>query len=241
MRSLGIDVGLHHHDAVLVDDRAVVRSPVRFSDPSRLEELIEAWRPEVVAIDSPPCFAPSGTSRAAEHLLHRRGIRIFPCPCAERAEGNAFFDWMRAGFDLFASAAKAGFAVGLDASAVRSRAVEVYPHGSAVILRGARPAPGTLRTARGKRAWRAQVLADNGVSVGDRATVHQVDAMLAALTGARALEGFASAVGRPEEGVIVVPVRALLDHYEAEGATPRPSTHDSARGALPPCTLHPCE
>jgi predicted nuclease with RNAse H fold len=220
VRSLGIDVGLRSHDAVLLDDRALVDAPVRFSEPGRLDELIDAWRPDVVAIDSPPSFAPNGTSRAAERLLHRRGIRIFPCPCAERAEGNAFFDWMRAGFDLFATAAKAGFGIGLDASAVHGRAVEVYPHGSAVILRGARPAPGTLRSARGKRAWRAQVLTDNGVSVGERATVHQVDAMLAALTGVRALEGVASAVGRPEEGVIVVPVRALLDHYEAEGATP---------------------
>jgi predicted nuclease with RNAse H fold len=220
VRALGIDVGLHHHDAVLLDDRAVVHAPVRFSVPSRLDELIDDWRPEVVAIDSPPNFAPTGTSRAAERLLHRRGIRIFPCPCAERAEGNAFFDWMRAGFDLFAAAATAGFGLGLDASAVHGRAVEVYPHGSAVILRGARPVPGTLRSSRGKRAWRAQVLADNGVSVGERATVHQVDAMLAALTGVRALEGVASAVGRPEEGVIVVPARALLDHYEAEGATP---------------------
>ena len=213
---MGIDVGLHHHDAALLCDRAVVHTPVRFSDPSRLDELIDAWRPEVVAIDSPPSFAPSGTSRAAERGLHRRGIRIFPCPCAERAEGNAFFDWMRAGFDLFATAAKAGFGLGLDASSVHGRAVEVYPHGSAVILRGARPAAGTLATARGKRAWRAQVLADNGVWVGERASVHQVDAMLAALTGVRALEGVASGVGRPDEGVIVVPVRALLDHYDAE-------------------------
>jgi predicted nuclease with RNAse H fold len=220
VRSLGIDVGLRSHDAVIMDDRAVVDAPVRFSDPSRLDELIDAWRPEVVAIDSPPSFAPSGTSRAAERLLHRRGIRIFPCPCAERAAGNAFFDWMRAGFGLFATAAKAGFGVGLDASAVAGRAVEVYPHGSAVTLRGARPAPGKLRTSRGKRDWRAQVLADNGVSVGDLATVHQVDAMLAALTGVRALEGVASAVGRTDEGVIVVPVSALREQYEVERATP---------------------
>ncbi|HEY1636064.1 MAG TPA: DUF429 domain-containing protein [Acidimicrobiales bacterium] len=220
MRSLGIDVGQHHHDAVLLDGRAVAHAPVRFSDPSRLDELIDVWRPEVVAIDSPPSFAPSGTSRAAERSLHRRGIRIFPCPCAERAEGNAFFDWMRAGFGVFATAARAGFAVGLDASAVHGRAIEVYPHGSAVTLRGARPAAGTLRTSRRKRAWRAEVLADNGVWVDDRATVHQVDAMLAALTGGRALEGVASAVGRPEEGVIVVPVPALLDHYEDEPASP---------------------
>jgi predicted nuclease with RNAse H fold len=218
VRSLGIDVGQYHHDAVLLDGRAVAHAPARFSDPARLDELIDAWSPEVVAIDSPPCFAPSGGSRAAERSLHRRGIRIFPCPCAERAEGNAFFDWMRAGFGVFASAAQAGFEVGVDASAVHGRAIEVYPHGSAVTLRGARPAAGALRTARRKRAWRAQVLADNGVLVDDRATVHQVDAALAALTGRRALEGFASGVGRPEEGVIVVPVTALLDRYEPEAA-----------------------
>jgi hypothetical protein len=156
----------------------------------------------------------------AERALHQRGIRIFPCPCADRAEGNAFFDWMRAGFDVFATAATAGFELGLDASAARGRAVEVYPHGSAVTLRGARPPAGTLRSSRGKRAWRSQVLADNGVHVDAACTVHQVDAALAAFTGVRALEGAASSVGRPEEGVIVVPVRSLLDRYEPEGTTP---------------------
>jgi hypothetical protein len=131
---------------------------------------------------------------------------------------------MRVGFDLFATAAKAGFELGLDASAVRGRAVEVYPHGSAVTLRGARPPAGTLRSSRGKRAWRAQVLADNGVCVDAAFTVHHVDAALAAFTGVRALEGAASGVGRPEEGVIVVPVASLRDRYEPEGATPRPVT-----------------
>jgi predicted nuclease with RNAse H fold len=219
VRSLGIDVGQHHHDAVMLDGRAVVDAPVRFSDASRLRDLVETWRPEVVAIDSPPCFAPGGTSRWAERSLHRRGIRIFPCPCAERAEGNAFFDWMRAGFGLFVAAAEAGFPVSVDASAVRGRAVEVFPHGSAVTLRGARPAAGTTRSARRKRAWRSQVLADKGVHVGAGCTIHQVDAALAAFTGARALEGAASGVGRPEEGVIVVPVRSLHDRYEPEGTT----------------------
>jgi len=220
VRSLGVDVGQYHHDAVLLDGRVVARAPVRFSEASHLADLIEAWCPDVVAIDSPPCFAPTGASRLAERALHQRGIRIFPCPCAERAEGNSFFDWMRSGFDLFAAAAEAGFAVGADASAVQGRAVEVYPHGSAVVLRGARPAAGSLRSARGKRAWRARVLVDNGVHVSAACTVHQVDAALAALTGVRALEGAASGVGRPDEGVIVVPAPALLDHYEAESTSP---------------------
>jgi hypothetical protein len=52
-------------------------------------------------------------------------------------------------------------------------------------------------------------------------TVHQVDAALAALTGIRALEGAASGVGRPDEGVIVVPVISLLDSYEPEVSIPR--------------------
>jgi predicted nuclease with RNAse H fold len=216
MRSLGIDVGLRHHDAILLDRHAVPHTPVRFSDPSLLGDLVESWRPEVVAIDAPPSFAPSGGSRLAERELHRRGIRVFPCPSAERAEGKAFFDWMRTGFELFAVAAEAGFELSVDARAARGSAVEVYPHGTAVALRGARPAAGVLRTSSRKRAWRAQVLADNGVGVDATWTVHQVDAALAALTGIRALEGAASGVGRPDEGVIVVPVISLLDSYEPE-------------------------
>lgn len=219
MRSLGVDVGQHHHDAVLLDGRAVAHAPVRFSDPRQLKELLEAWRPEVVAIDSPPRFAPTCTGRAAERALHRRGIRIFPCPSAERAEGKAFFDWMRTGFKLFAAAASAGFEVGCHASAVRHQALEVYPHGSAVTLRGALPPAGMLRSVAGKRGWRTQVLADNGVYPGPGWTVDQIDAALAAYTGVRALEGAASAVGQPEEGVIVVPVTDLHDRYEPEDAT----------------------
>lgn len=231
-RSLGIDVGLHHHDAVLLDGRAIAHTPVRFSDPRALADILQAWQPDVVAIDSPPSFAPSGSSRLAERELHRRGIRIFPCPSPERAEGIAFFDWMRVGFELFVVAAKAGFEVGVDASAVRRRAVEVYPHAAAVVLRGARPAAGTLRTARRKRDWRAAVLVDHGVPVGATCTVHQVDAALAALTGIRALEGAASGVGRQEEGVIVVPVSSLLDRYEPESTTsPQLSAIVGARGA----------
>jgi len=220
MRSLGIDVGLHHHDAILLDGRAVPHTPVRFSDPSLLRDLVKSWCPEVVAIDAPPSFAPSGGSRLAERELHRRGIRVFPCPSAERAEGKAFFDWMRTGFELFAVAAEAGFQLSVDAYAARGCAVEVYPHGTAVALRGARPAAGVLRTSSRKRAWRAQVLADNAVGVDATWTVHQVDAALAALTGIRALEGAASGVGRPDEGVIVVPVNLLLDSYKPEEAGP---------------------
>jgi predicted nuclease with RNAse H fold len=216
---LGIDVGERRHDAVLLDRRVVACAPVRFSDPRQLKDLLEAWRPAVVAIDSPPRFAPTPAGRAAERELHRRGIRIFPCPCAERAEGNAFFDWMRTGFELFAAAASAGYEVGRDASAVHGRALEVYPHGSAVTLCGARPPTGTLRSVGGKRAWRAEVLADNGVSVDACWSVDQVDAALAAYTGGRALEGAASAVGRPDEGVIIVPVKHLRERYEPEDAT----------------------
>jgi predicted nuclease with RNAse H fold len=216
VRSLGIDVGLHHHDAVLLDGRAAPHAAVRFSEPSLLGDLVECWRPEVVAIDAPPSFAPSGGSRLAERELHRRGIRVFPCPSAERAEGNSFFDWMRTGFALFAVAAEAGFELSVDARAVRGSAVEVYPHGTAVALRGARPAAGVLRTSSRKRAWRAQVLTDTGLDVDAAWTVHQVDAALAALTGVRALEGAAIGVGRPDEGVIVVPVVSLLDSYLPE-------------------------
>src|SRR5262249_48953424 len=139
MRSLGIDVGLRHHDAVLLDGRAFPHAPARFSDPNLLGNLVGSWRPDVVAIDAPPRFAPSGGSRSAERELHRRGIRVFPCPSAERAEGNSFFDWMRTGFELFAVAAKAGFELSLDPGVVRGRAIEVYPHGAAVALRRARP------------------------------------------------------------------------------------------------------
>lgn len=114
------------------------------------------------------------------------------------------------------AAAAAGYPVSTDPDDVRARSLEVFPHATAVVLRGARPPLGCTRRTRSKREWRTCVLTDAGVDVSPLRSVHDVDAALAAITAARALAGEATAVGDPDEGVVVVPVRALRDRYERE-------------------------
>jgi hypothetical protein len=54
-----------------------------------------------------------------------------------------------------------------------------------------------------------------GVRTEDLTTIDQIDAALAALTGVLVLDGLASYLGDPREGVIVVPARALAPIYRA--------------------------
>ncbi len=53
------------------------------------------------------------------------------------------------------------------------------------------------------------MLASHGVDVDGLPTVDRIDAALAALTGVLALEGSASFLGDPAEGVVLVPVAEL--------------------------------
>jgi predicted nuclease with RNAse H fold len=217
VRSLGIDVGVGKGlDLVLLDQRLVplhVLSRVRVPDVSR---LIGELRPDVVAIDAPPRWAPNGRSRLTERELATLNIQSFNTPGREHGEGNRFYGWMRIGFDVYERAEAAGFPTYRSGKPLRTT-LEVFPHASAVVLAGALPPKGAR-----KRAWREAVLRGQGVRTDELTSADRVDAALAALTGLLALGGKRFAPGDPTEGVIVVPSASLpATPYRPAARAPR--------------------
>jgi predicted nuclease with RNAse H fold len=200
VRALGIDVGVSKGlDLVLLDERMTpvhVRS--RFRLPA-LGDLLDELQPDVVAIDAPPTWAPSGRSRLTERILAECNIHAFNTPAETHGSGNRFYEWMEVGFAVFETAAAHGFPR-YRAGEPSGTAIEVFPHASAAVLAGCLAPVGI-----GKRTWRERVLRAHGVRTTELSTVDRVDAALCALTGLLALQGKHFAPGDPKEGVIVLP------------------------------------
>ncbi len=225
MRVFGVDVSLGRGlDVVLLEDMVVKETWNRMG-PRALTELLWTHRPHAVAIDAPPKAGlgllrddaerarlpvppPAGkhlARRVAEYELSRRGIGSHQT----HYEEAKLFSWMTAGFEVFAAARGAGYAVYLGPGRARRMALEVFPYASYVALSGCL-SPGR----RWRAAWRRAVLAEAGVAgLPEIAGIDLLDAACAAFTGARFLDGEGSFVGDPREGVIVLPVHRLEDHY----------------------------
>jgi predicted nuclease with RNAse H fold len=202
--AIGIDVAEPRKglDLVALDrDRNVLTRACRLT-VSDAVSLTLALKPAIVCIDSPSAWSTSGRSRLAERELARISIQSYrtgPDP-----GDHPFYRWMRIGFELFESLAPAyPLYRGGDPT---GRAAEVFPHATACLLAG------RLRErATPKHAFRRQTLRRAGVRSPELTTADQIDAALAALTGLVALEGAHSAVGDPNEGMILLPVRHLPD------------------------------
>jgi hypothetical protein len=144
------------------------------------------------------------------------GVHIFLTPSDPDRYAHHFYDWVRVGAQAFDAAAAAGYARQRDRGVVRACALEVFPHATAVCLRGGLPPPGTTKRVVTKRAWRLKTLETAGVDPSglcrNRAgtpTLDSIDAALAALTAWHALAGNFSAFGDAGEW-IVVPASAIL-------------------------------
>jgi predicted nuclease with RNAse H fold len=237
VRSLGIDVGVRKGlDVVLLDDRLDVLddrlellSLHRNVELESLGELIDDLRPDVVAIDAPPAWGTVGGSRRTEAALRALGIQSYGTPSDPSKWDKPFYDWMRVGFKVFEIAASRHFHRYARGDVLHA-AIEVFPHASAVVLAGCLPPFGT-----GKREWRTEILEKAGVPCDELRSADQVDAALAALTGLLAANGEFIAPGDPDEGVIVLPVRALP---EKAFGRPYPKTRVAPQAHLP--GLIPC-
>lgn len=219
--ALGVDVSVVRGlDTVLLDERRRLLATNRNQRPSDLGPLIAAHRPEVVCIDSPPAFGRTGRSRLAERELLRLGIHSYATPSEDT--DRPFYDWMRVGHECFAEAEDAGFPLYRSGETVLGHAIEVFPHASAVILAGRLPAARRSRSVT-KRAWREAVLLRNDVPTHSLRSLDQIDAALGALTGLLALEGSFTAIGDPNEGVIVLPSRTIPARFDREGAPAKTS------------------
>jgi uncharacterized protein DUF429 len=239
-RVFGVDVSLGRGlDVVLLED-TVVKETWSRTGPHALTELLWTHRPDGVAIDSPPKAGlgllrddsersrlpvppPAGkhlARRVAEYELSRRGVGSHQT----HYEEAKLFSWMTAGFEAFAAAREAGYPVYLGRGRARRTALEVFPYASYVALSGCL-SPGR----RWRAAWRRAVLAEAGLGdLPEVAGIDLLDAACAAFTGARFLEGDGSFVGDPREGVIVLPVRRLEDHYR-RCAPPDTPIHPASR------------
>jgi hypothetical protein len=174
----------------------------------RLGALIADHRPDVICVDGPPAWAPTGQrSRLAERELRLLGIQAYYTPDRATGETNGFYGWMRNGMAAFRAADRAGFPA-YRAGRIAGSTIEVFPHASATVLTGCLPP--ARQTASAKRAWRAGILQGQHVPTAQLRTLDQVDAALCALTGLVALElRDPFAPGAPEEGRIVVPARVV--------------------------------
>jgi predicted nuclease with RNAse H fold len=219
VRSLGIDVGVRKGlDLVLLDgDRRIVTTKRRHP-VERLPTSVAELGPDVVAIDAPPAWGISGRSRRTERELRGVGIRCFDTPSDPRRAAHPFYAWMTVGFRAF-EAISGAFPRYEGTGPVRGRAIEVFPHGSAVVLAGRLPPRGVAL-----HAWRRRLLGGIGVDAVALRSPDQVDAALAALTGLFALDDRFCAPGDPGEGQIVLPVRELpAEPYLRGAAEHRPT------------------
>jgi predicted nuclease with RNAse H fold len=244
VRALGIDVGAGKGlDLVVLDERRLPIEVLPRVGVDRLAALIRRLAPDVVAIDAPPAWATTGSSRLTERILLELNIHSFNTPAARNGRGHGFYEWMEVGFRVFRAAARAGFPR-YGAGEPSGTALEVFPHASAAVLAGGLPPKGVP-----KRAWRVRLLRAQGVRTDDLRSADLVDAGLCALTGLLALQGKHVALGDPREGVIVLPVAALparpylpLVREAADGAPPLfrycacgdPACREPTRGEFAP-------
>ena len=235
--SMGIDVAIARAlDIVVLDDSLrVVFGPAtrRLVD---LPDLIRRTQPDVIAIDSPPAWGVSGKSRPIERQLQALGINIFPAPAAEFA--RELHRWMETGFDVFKVAGDLGYPLHTGGASFARRAIEVFPHASAVVLRGSLAPAGMP-----KHVWRRAVLEAVGVACSDMRTTDHLDAALAAFTGLRFLGGDFSVVGTPGEAVLVLPIGSMpVTRYarDREAAIDRRPALRAARQPPMDETSHPC-
>ncbi len=217
---VGVDVAARRPcTAVAVQaNRAVVESD--WMDTSSLADLV-AWiaerQPLVVAVDAPQgwnrrLLLPESRSRVCDHELLRRGIGVYQVPAkAEVDRGGARLPaWIEVGFDLFRALRRPtrGFEPARPDSLPGAfgqppAVMEVYPHAAFVTLLGGVPQPKSTR--RGLRD-RIAVLREHGLRWDNYFDHDSLDALAAALTGRRYLQGLAHGVGDAREGLLWVPV-----------------------------------
>jgi predicted nuclease with RNAse H fold len=197
--AIGVDVSeARGLDVVALDRAGAVGGTWRRQTPADLERRLREVQPAIVAIDSPPAWGSSGACRRAERAVRALGMGIFATPSDPAVFDHPFYRWMIAGFAAFEAAGAAGFAYYRGTGPVAGRALEVFPHATAIRL-GGDPSLGS------KRVWRGAVLEAVGVDCRPLHSVDAVDAALAALTGLLALDGRCEALGDDTDGVIVIP------------------------------------
>ena len=179
MKVVGIDLAgrvTNPSGFALLSDRKIETRLV-YSDDEIIELCIRE-RPSVVAIDAPLSLPRRGNLRKADASLIKRGFRVFP----------PTFAGMR-------SLTLRGMRLAKELRAKKIRVIEIHPRTSGMLL---------FKTPNRER-WTTK-LRGEGWRFGESASEHEIDAAMAALTGALYLGEKTEGVGAPREGVITVPL-----------------------------------
>jgi predicted nuclease with RNAse H fold len=152
-----------------------------YSD-KQIIDLCTQERPGIVSIDAPLSMPARGNLREADVSLIKRGLRVFP----------PTFAGMR-------SLTERGICLAKKLRARKIRVIEIHPRTSGVVL---------FKTAN-RKLWITK-LRKMGFRFEGGGSRHEMDAALAALTGALHIRGKTEEIGDPKEGTIVIPSRQAV-------------------------------
>lgn len=183
-------------------------------DRARLLAWLEEFGPAAVGVDAPqrPRRARGEAAtrpRACDAELAHRRISIYQVPTRAVAEGaDGLYTWMETGWSYFRELGRRGFeppAPGVMPGLLGQEpaALEVYPHGAFATLLGGTPPPKSSRA--GLRV-RVLTLRAAGMVWDEYFDHDSLDALAAALTAWRFLQGRATPLGDDRDGYIWVPV-----------------------------------
>jgi len=133
--------------------------------------------PDIVAIDAPLSLPRRGSLRKADFSLIKRGLRVFP---------------PRFGGMLLLTARGIRLAEKLRSNKIK--VIEVHPRTSGLLL---------FKTG-DRKQWLAQLRRD-GFSFKGAESRHEIDAVMAAVTGLLYLKNKVEEVGAQDEGTIIIP------------------------------------
>jgi predicted nuclease with RNAse H fold len=187
-------------------------------EAARLLQWVEALSPAVVAIDAPQApnrhLMKGSRLRVCDWELRRRGLPLYQVP----VRGQAGPEWIAVGFEYFrllkhrrfemAGATDLPLAFG-GAPAL----LEAYPYATFTCLLREQHADAAAATppkkdTRAGTRMRIDLLRAARVEWDDYYDHDSLDALAAALTAWRYLQGTASAVGDPVEGLLWLPITA---------------------------------
>ena len=191
-------------------------------DRGRLLDWLDSLQPSAVAITAAqrPRRAAGGAPppRRADAELLRRRIAVAPAPTRAQAEaGGRRYVHTRTGWAYFKDLRQRGYETlapgGLSGALGQAPAVlEIYPHAGFVTLLGGTPPPKSTREGLHLRALTLRRLGLHWDEYYDAASL---DALMAAFTAWRVVQGLASALGDERDGCVWLPVtrHELRDTY----------------------------
>lgn len=181
-------------------------------DRERLFDWIDAVAPVAVgfaAAQRPRREGKGAGPRLAEAELLRRRIAVTPVPTRARAEaGGPRAAHVRAGWAYFKEARRRGYeapALGALSGALgqAAAALEIYPHAGFVTLLGGTP---PAKSTREGAHVRLLTLRGLGVRWDEYYDPASIDALMAAFTAWRFVQGVATSLGDERDGRIWLPV-----------------------------------